>query len=253
MITSNPRTSDNSLNAISCIGTSSCEAVGFRSDGDVQQPLAEYWNGTMWSRQSIPSPPSGVLSAVSCISASRCEAVGVNDVSDATLALGWNGSTWIQQKTPKIAEPTSGLRSVSCYADGCTAIGYGYNAGNANGENAQASVVFAYNGTKWTVQSPLGSADPTAAFGTFLEGIHCVKSSKCTAAGSWLTPAPPGYAGYNFYSLVTTWNGSSWTVNSTPNPFVDSYGIYADPLYAISCPSGQSVCTAGGVPVMTNG
>ena len=48
--------------------------------------LAEAWNGTSWTIQSSPSPPSGFASSllgVSCYSTSDCTAVG-----DSTNSLG---------------------------------------------------------------------------------------------------------------------------------------------------------------------
>jgi len=66
--TFNPKSSANSLSAIRCsAGTSSCEAVGYSSNGgSTTLPLAEYWNGKAWTDQSTPGALPGELSAVSC-------------------------------------------------------------------------------------------------------------------------------------------------------------------------------------------
>lgn len=69
-----------SLAAISCGGPRACMAVGYYIDraGD-QAPLAEAWNGRIWSIAPTPNPGSSSgtsLSAVSCPSAGFCVAAG---------------------------------------------------------------------------------------------------------------------------------------------------------------------------------
>jgi len=255
MTTYNPKSTYNVLQAIKCGGPTSCEAVGYHGNGGpnkITYPLTEFWNGKAWERQITYRTPPGGLNAVGCITVSHCEAVGYNQYSGETMALAWNGNRWTSQAMPKPPESTSDLLGISCYRAGCTAIGYECCKNTANGQNALTTVVFVYNGKKWTLQSPVGSADPAGAFGTYMKAIHCVSASSCTAVGYWITPAPPGYAGYNFYSLATTWNGSSWTTNNTPDPVTNSYGIYDDPLYALSCTSGGRVCTAVGSIAIRN-
>jgi hypothetical protein len=59
---------------VTCLSAARCTAVG------TSHGLVENWNGTRWTRQSVPRPagtmwPYG-LNAVSCTGASTCEAVG---------------------------------------------------------------------------------------------------------------------------------------------------------------------------------
>ncbi len=119
------------LQGIACASASSCEAVGLYVDGSsVQHALAEVWDGTSWSVQSVPAPGGGAsdpqLVDVSCSGASACEAVGAVTSSGTTqpLAAGWNGTSWTLQSVPR-AHGTSdaGLAGVSCPST-CMAVGY---------------------------------------------------------------------------------------------------------------------------------
>ena len=72
---------DTSLQGVSCLSASDCEAAGLAEpptapDGE---GLIEHWNGTAWSVQDkvLPSGDSlASLSGISCLSASVCEAGG---------------------------------------------------------------------------------------------------------------------------------------------------------------------------------
>jgi hypothetical protein len=63
---------------VSCLSSSSCEAVGYRLISPAGT-AAEGWDGSIWSSQSTPNPAGAfesVLSGLSCTSASACMAVG---------------------------------------------------------------------------------------------------------------------------------------------------------------------------------
>jgi hypothetical protein len=70
------------LNGISCVSSSSCMAVGWletRAGTGASRPLSEIWDGTAWSIEPTPNPPSSVASGlqdVSCVAPLTCEAVG---------------------------------------------------------------------------------------------------------------------------------------------------------------------------------
>jgi hypothetical protein len=113
------------LFAISCTSSASCMAVGYGMDnesGVIYVPLAERWNGTIWT---IERPPShgggGILEGVSCMSEDACTAVGHSD--PGALAEFWNGSNWtIQHAHSPASDPD--LLAVSCSsATSCIAVG----------------------------------------------------------------------------------------------------------------------------------
>jgi hypothetical protein len=83
--------------------------------------------------QAIPNSGAdgSILDGVACSSSTDCEAVGVYPPSQptgdyATLAEGWNGTTWALQATPNPTDATGGgLSEVTCPSSTeCEAVGY---------------------------------------------------------------------------------------------------------------------------------
>jgi hypothetical protein len=76
----NHGTDNSALTAVSCVGTTFCQAVGtyFDETAKTELTLIESWDGTSWSL--VPSTPNvgieDLLGAVSCPDTSHCEAVG---------------------------------------------------------------------------------------------------------------------------------------------------------------------------------
>ena len=87
LIVPSPVSSDpngDSLSSVSCVGTTSCVAVGAAGSG-VPPSTTEIaaWNGLRWAIQSTPNPPvvpvgsdNAVLLGVSCVGGESCFAVG---------------------------------------------------------------------------------------------------------------------------------------------------------------------------------
>ena len=114
------------------------------------------------------------LSAVSCNSASACLAVGLSLVSRArSLAERWDGRRWSIIPPPRSAEPSLGLRGVSCISrNDCLAVGGG------------PALAEWWNGQSWKVQRPPGPVrDPAGRI--VLVGVSCPSSSICYAVGNW--------------------------------------------------------------------
>jgi hypothetical protein len=86
-------------------------------------------------------------------------------------------------------------------------------------------------------------SSPPPTTGTALEwefsGVSCASASACTAVGDYVTTADTAVA------LVETWNGTAWTVRSTPTPAGGT-------LNGVSCTSA-SACTAVGQSPSTTG
>jgi hypothetical protein len=87
-----------------------------------------------------------------------------------------------------------------------------------------------WNGSKWTV---VPSLDPGSD--DYLYGVACSSVDFCVAVGS--TQAAEQSVSQ---SLVELWNGTSWSVTSSPDP-----GTGSPTLYGVSCTSPSS-CTAVG-------
>jgi hypothetical protein len=236
--TPSPGGSDGSyLYAVSCPSASACTAVGYYFNTiDTVVTLAERWNGTTWTTQSTTNPggTAGVnyLYAVSCPSASACTAVGYYDSSlpaEVTLAERWNGTAWATQSTTSPGGTQgSYLYAVSCpSASACTAVGY-YNNSNFFPE----TLAERWNGTAWATQP---TPNPSDTSSRYLYGVSCPSASDCTAAGYYTNSTDA------VVTLAERWNGTAWTIQSTPNPS----GAEISNLYAVSCTS-DSACTGAG-------
>jgi hypothetical protein len=216
------------LNSVSCASASACTAVGFSNSGT--STLAERWNGTAWTIQTPPNPSAGGdLEGVSCSSASACTAVGSTGFT-STLAEQWNGTAWTIQTTPNPpGMQAGGLDGVSCTsASACTAVGW-YQTSSG----PEFTLAEQWNGTAWTIQTtpkPSGSTD------TELNSVSCTSASACTAVGFYQNPLESLEG-----TLAERWNGTSWTIQSTPNPS----GSSLSDLFGVSCTSASN-CTAVG-------
>ena len=228
---------------MSCTVGAACTAVGWVSDiSGSEVTLAERWNGTSWSVQATPNPTGvwgSVLDGVSCTSATACTAVGdspLNDVSKVTLAETWNGTSWSVQATPNPSDATSSdLLGVSCTsATACKAVGDYTDSGGATHTLAER-----WNGSSWSIQM---TPNPEGAAASVLNGVSCTAGAACTAVGDSTD------TGGSQVTLAERWNGSSWSIQTTPNPA----GLTANVLNGVSC-TAPTACTAVGGDTANDG
>ena len=226
------------LSAVSCLSTNLCTGVGH---GD--SSLAERRNGAGWTIQATPQPSGAQLLAVACPSSSACTAVGyfVNPSGSAVaLVERWNGSTWLTQSAPSPAAAfATFLNGVACPTTTyCIAVG-SYFIKSCCAARTLAEV---WNGSGWTIHS---TPSPTADDFSELAGISCTSMSACTAVGTSISciSCSPGAMGVTS-PLAERWDGSSWTIQSTP--------FTGAQLTGVSCPAATS-CTAVGAFVDASG
>src|SRR6202050_2727059 len=163
-----------------------------------------------WAIQSTPSPAgakSSRLSFGSWLNSTACTRVGADVNSEATevpLAERWNGSSWSAQTPPIPAGALwSELLGVSCTSETSCAA-----AGRYETSSARQMFSETWTGTEWTIQT---TPNPTGATGSEMEAISCTSSTACTAVGHYTTSSISS-------TLAERWNGTSWTVQTTPNP-----------------------------------
>jgi hypothetical protein len=233
--------------AVSCTSSTSCMAVGFFLNplGE-QRPLAETWNGASWTVKTVPMPSGtqfGYLRGVSCTSATACTAVGAagpTNLPTQPLAERWNGTSWAVQTVPNPANTIDvTFTGVSCTSGtACTAVG------SARNTIAGHSVALAerWNGSSWAVQT---SPNPSGAGAIELTGVACTGASECIAVGYYTSS---GAVFFPDKTLAERWNGSSWSIQTTPNPS----GATAAILDGISCSAGTACTAVGGYSTTTN-
>jgi hypothetical protein len=221
------------FDGVSCPTSSFCEAVGLDDQtNELNGVVAETWDGTSWSLQSIPDPSGSTeLRSVSCVAATACEAVGESsDASSEIVPFGehWNGLEWSIDVIPNPSGGTqSFLYGVSCSSSlACTAVGFE--------SSPSAPLVERWNGTAWSIETA-----HVAGPNTFFFAAACVSSNSCFAVGQHSTSGAD-------LSFVEHWNGSKWSVQATPNPT----GQTSNTFYGLSCPTTQ-ICVAVGVSMNT--
>jgi hypothetical protein len=227
-----------SLFSVSCSASANCQAVGinYGDNGQGDTSLAETWDGTAWSAESVPAEPgatNAVLGSVSCTASGDCEAVGTfsnNSYPNLTLAAVWNGTDWDLQST---ASPAGlildNFESVSCTsASSCFAVGY-YISTTGEGRDSLAET---WNGRSWSVQT---APNPTNFLQTVLDGVSCSSSVACTAVGQDIEEG-------GTVPLVMDWNGSEWNLQSAP--VAPSW--QQSSFEGVACASASSCLAVGG-------
>ncbi len=239
------------LTSVSCVSASSCMAVGYATDvnGDNLTDVVEQWNGSSWNL--LPAAATGQafdqLISVQCLSAANCWAVGnagpaqqmpnflpvfPGAIGDQGLIEHWDGSAW--SIVPSASEPApdggylSGLECVGatdCWASGATTD----DTGTASG-----ILMEHWDGDTWTDTS---ASVPDSTAPGILAGISCVSAAQCWTVGS--TGSFNNGSGVQPQSVVEYWNGSSWSVQ--PSPDVTAFSF----LNSVSCVPSVG-CVAGG-------
>jgi hypothetical protein len=211
-----------------CVSASGCLLVGTQA-GVSSDELAASWNGTSFTGLT-PSSPTSELYGTTC-SPTLCWAVGSDYAIPSTPtphAEYYDGTNWTTTSTPA---PSGALYSeldrVACPTSSfCAAVGWYDTGGTA------VALIEHYNGTSWSVVTP---TLPANTVGAKLSGVTCVSASACWASGYLEVTGQPRKA------LVLTWNGTSWTVQTSATPS----GANSAALNGITCTS-SSACMAVG-------
>jgi hypothetical protein len=203
-----------SLAGVSCTAANACTAVGGTTPaGGTATAMAFRWNGTTWSRQTVP-PVIGSSFAqlvdVSCVAGfDWCMAVG--STTHGALAMRWNGTAWAQTTIPGTGSGDQ-LYSVSCTQRGaCTAVGRTSN---------QRSLIERWSGAGvWTAQTPASDLD-------ILKGVSCVSANFCVGVGYRY--------GFPLDPQIDIWNGGTWSSSATGKNFITADVSCATAAYCMA-------------------
>jgi len=160
-----------------------------------------------WSIAPTPNvSDDNYLNDDSCVSSDFCVAVGDNYGGSyaRTLIELWNGSTWSVMPSPNSSSTDDdNLLGVSCVTTSfCVAIG------KASSGSATDTLILDWNGASWAIAP---SPNAPSATETDLYGVSCASPSFCEAAGEYRTNTAS-------QSVALGWNGSTWSIQTTPNP-----------------------------------
>jgi hypothetical protein len=216
---------------VSCTSSTACVADGFSYSKNSVRLLGEGWNGHTWTAQPDATPvvaaePGGIA----CTWAKDCMAVG-SRLSGKTLAEHWNGKAWSDQAAAS-PEQLNLLGGLSCPAvKNCVTVGTGGSMTSSVLD--LAPLAEQWTGGKWavlTVPDPAPAGDITE-----LNSVSCTSATSCMAVGDY-----SDQAGDADTTLAEQWNGTTWTVVTTPSPAALSA------LVSVSC-SSPVHCVAVGV------
>ena len=190
---------------------------------------------TGWSIVSSPNvgTEGDRLFAESCTSTTFCMAGGFSSsagTAAATLAEKWNGTTWASVTSPNVGTDDE-LLGMSCASTTfCMAVGDAFTAGTDQNLAEQ------WNGTSWSIDTTPDKVGSTTE--NQLSAVSCTSSTFCVAVGFYDTSTEFPFINQ---TLVEQWNGTSWSIVSSPN----TSGSVSNTLYAVKCVS-SSVCEAVG-------
>ncbi|HET7121717.1 MAG TPA: fibronectin type III domain-containing protein, partial [Solirubrobacterales bacterium] len=228
------------LSSVDCEpeSTKMCMAVGKATVTGTDKPLAEVWDGHQWSLMMPPMPPesSGAwLKGVTCPAAAACMAVGYQKLATGLRPLVevWNGIAWTILPSPSPAGASETvLNGVSCLAGltYCAATGF------ARIEGQQRAVALQWNGSTWAT-----SVKSASQFVSEYKSVSCRSTIECVAVGQYYSTNI--YFGNHTNSLLDTWNGIAWWMQSIPKPPGSPDSILTD----VTCPTGTATCVAAGI------
>jgi hypothetical protein len=222
-----------SLDAVAAISTSDVWAVGWggSSDSFTTATLTEHWDGMTWNL--VPSANVKALDqklyGVAAVSTNDVWAVGEHDNADGdhiqSLIEHWNGSNWSVVASPSGNHPLNAVAVIS--TNDVWAVGTSLNATTHNSKTLTEH----WNGTSWSiVASPNVGTSINA-----LSSIAVVSANDIWAVGEY---------GNSFSgptkTLIEHWNGSSWSIVSSPN-----VGTGDNVLYGVSAISTSDVWAVG--------
>ena len=217
------------LHAVAAISADNVWAFGA---GGGSGPLVEHWDGTSLEHR----PQQGVLSsfnhisAVSVDSANNIWALASNNTGGPSL-VEFNGTTWSQvANMPTIKGEPMGATSITAISPTDVWIaGSGFFTSIRIGRRTMTidhPAVAQWNGTSLSVvptPAPANSPPETSGF----TGIAAVSANDIVAVG-----VIRGSSILDGQTLIEQWNGTSWSIVSSPSPSTTEN--YLDAVTALS-------------------
>jgi hypothetical protein len=229
----NVGTHDNFLQAVSARSATDIWAVGYYvNNSSTDQALIEHWDGTSWS--VVPAPTlanNHLLNGVAAIGMNNVWAVGFqldNSNTHRTLIERWNGSVWSIVSSPNQGALDNDLNAISAAAaNDVWAVG-----NHLNTSNALRTLVEHWDGTSWSVVTTpaVDNADDVV-----LMGVDALSNTNVWGVGNYSYDNRT-----TSQSLAKHWDGTSWSMPSTP-----TIGTNENYLKAVSALSSSDVWTVG--------
>lgn len=224
----------NELHAISALTENDAWAVGVSSNTErtISSSLIEHWNGTQWSVVTSPNPSNtlNILYGVAEVAANDVWAVGfAATTTSSAVIMHWNGSAWSVVPNPPGGIFVSNLMALAVVsANDIWAIG----SGRIGDEDA--TLTLHWNGTAWAfVPSP----NVSPQVNNTLFGAAAVATNDVWAVGA---QQPTSLT--DSHTLILHWDGSVWSIVSSPNDGGNTVGNH---LLAAAAVSANDVWSVG--------
>ena len=220
----NVGTHPTTLNSVAAITVNDVWSVGFYYPSNMSsKTVIEHWNGTGWS--VVPGANTGssysFLLGVAALSSQDVWAVGNYLPSTSqTLIEHWNGTRWSIVPSPNISGVDNNLKAIAATsASDIWAVGYYVNSSDVN-----QILIEHWDGSSWSIVS-----SPNAGSGgNSLWAVAASSANNVWAVGNFRSTTTSTV----FQTLVEHWNGSSWSIVSSPN--VGSLGSSLSGVTAVS-------------------
>jgi len=224
-----------SANDVWAIGSLMNRSTGLAS------PLFEHWNGTSWTATTVESNNEFLFGA-SADATNDAWAVGFNDSDNITTsAMHWDGAKWKSVATPNVGEGTNKLNAVLALAQNDVwAVGF-YTPVAPPQLAATLTLIEHFDGMSWTVVPSPNVGPKSANQSNRLLGLTANSANDIWAFGSYF---PADGSGHQM-TLLLHWDGTSWTVASSPSP--TKGGFPCDLLWAGVAPSPGNLWILGSV------
>ncbi len=210
------------LRAVAAASTNDVWAVGNVDDVPVGHALIEHWNGSRWS--VTPNPINGgVLEGVAAVSSTDAWAVGSAVSGGRTLIEHWNGKQWnlIPNSFTPLYIDLRGVTALS--ANDVWAVGSVIT--DTHVQDTTHTVIAHWNGQRWSI---VPSPNPGKVRNE-LWGVTALSANDVWAVGDFSN----GTQGQIVEETLTLhWNGSRWSVVSSPSPSTMGNGL--DSVTALS-------------------
>jgi hypothetical protein len=225
-----PVPKDSGLQAVSCVSTRSCEAVG----SWLNRPIAEHWNGARWSMQSIHAPAgayASVLVGISCRSSRECVAVGEyfqrSSSVSRPLIERFDGRHWSIESAPSRAVAGGAhnlLSAVACpAAKVCIAVGNTRPRGRRTVPGTP--LIERWDGQRWRLAGAPAASGP-------LTSVSCTSQTACMAVGgAEIAQGQDNNPQISDVTVSMRWDGRRWSMEAIPTPA----GADGARLLGVSC------------------
>ena len=226
------------LSAITAISANDIWVVGGAAFDGSGGNLFEHWDGTAWTPSIVFLGGGIAAGAASSDATDDVWAVGSSGLSSAqasTFVAHFNGTVWRSVPSPNVGNSSAFNGVVALAPNDVWAVG----SSTAALHDPTLTLIEHYDGTEWSVVPSPNVGPNSMNQSNRLFGITAVSPTDIWAFGSYFAADGSG----NQMTLLLHWNGTVWSIASSPNPTNQSF--LTDVLFAGVVPSPGNVWIVG--------